>query len=381
MCFRIEFFLKKIEPIFLCICVTPTIIHLFLATMQKRLHTALLMVFLGINAYAQIGGSGIYPFLNVPIAPRVAGAAGATIANTDDDANFGLINPALIQQNLHGHMSMSLAPMKGDVLFGEAVYSHSFEKVGSFLVGIKYVDYGDFLTTNTQAQVIGGFTAADYAFQAGYGYALDSNWQFGAAVKLLNSTYESYISWGLATDISAMYLIPKKRIAMTLMLRNLGTQLSTFDGNREPLPLDLRFGISTKFEHVPLRLNLMLDQLQKFDLSYNDPNKVVRDPITGEVRIEETSTVNKILRHITLAGEISGKNINAQLGYSFRRANEMDVPTVRSSAGLTFGFGIRISKFRINYANTNMNVAGRMNHFGITTSLGNFKPKPAPLEK
>ena len=58
----------------------------------------------------------------------------------------------------------------------------------------------------------------------------------------------------------------------------------------------------------------------------------------------------------------------------------MAIPTRRSSAGLTFGIGIRISKFRINYANTNMNVAGRMNHFGITTALDNFKKKPAPQQ-
>lgn len=349
--------------------------------MRKHLFFFVFGIFWMLQSSAQLGGSSIYSFLNVPIAPRVAGAAGNVIANTEGDVNFGMWNPALINPDMHGQMSLSVSPLKDGVLFGEANYSHTFNKAGSFLAGVKYVDYGSFQLTNTQAQVLGGFTAADYAFQLGYGYHLDSNWHFGASMKLINSTYEQYTSWGLVTDLAAMYTIPKSRIAMVLMLRNFGTQLSTFDGNREPVPFEVKFGFSTRFKYVPLRLNFSLENLQQFDLTYNDPNKVSRDPITGEETVEEETVINNIMRHVSFAAELApSKNFNIQLGYSFRRSYEMRIPTRRSSAGLTFGIGIKISKFRINYANTNMNVAGRMNHFSITTSLGNFKKKPKPVE-
>jgi hypothetical protein len=344
--------------------------------MHKRLLQLIIFLFISFSASAQLGGSSIYSFLKTPIAPRVAGAAGNVIANIDDDVNFGLWNPALINPDMHGNMSMSLVSLTGGVLFGEAAYSHTFKKAGSFLAGVKYVDYGSFNSTNTQAQVIGSFTAADYAFQIGYGLELDSNFQVGATMKLINSTYESYNSWGLATDFAGVYQIPKSRFAMALLLRNVGVQLSSFNGTKEPLPLQVDFGLSTKFQHVPLRLNLMFENLQKMDLTYNDPNNVVKDPITGEETITKESVANQILRHVVFGAEIAPSNkFNLQLGYAFRRSYEMQLPTRRSSAGLTFGIGIKISKFRINYANTNMNVAGRMHHFGITTSLDDFKSR------
>jgi hypothetical protein len=344
--------------------------------MRKHLLILTLGTLLLIDASAQLGGSSVYSFLNAPIAPRVAGAAGNVIANTDGDVNFGMWNPALINPDMHGQMSLSIAPLKDGILFGEASYSHTFNKAGSFLAGVKYVDYGSFQLTNAQAQVLGSFTAADYAFQFGYGYHLDSNWHFGASLKLINATYEQYTSWGLVTDLAAMYVIPKSRLSMVLMLRNFGTQLSTFDGEREPVPFEVRFGFSTRLKYVPLRLHFMLENLQKFDLTYNDPNNVSNDPITGEEIVEEESVINNIMRHVSLAAELApSRNFNIQLGYSFRRGYEMRIPTRRSSAGLTFGIGIKISKFRINYANTNMNVAGRMHHFSLTTSLDDFKKK------
>jgi len=352
-----------------------------LCRMLKNTFTFVILALFAISAQAQLGGNAVYPFLNVPIAPRVAGVAGAVIANPDADVNFGFWNPALIGQHMHGHMSMNITSLTGDVFFGEGIYSHSFGKAGSFLAGIKYVDYGTMQNTTTQAQVLGTFTAADYSFQMGYGYMLDSNWQFGASMRLINSAYESYTSWGLATDLAAMYQIPKSRLAMTLVLRNIGLQLNPYDQQREPIPFDVRFGISSRFEHVPLRLNLMLDQLQRFDLTYNDPNAVTRDPITGEINVNEPSLTNKILRHVTVGADVNARNLNFQMGYAFRRGYEMEIPTRRSSAGLTFGVGMRISKFRVNYANTNMNVAGRMHHFGITTSLSQFKPKPEKIEE
>ena len=344
--------------------------------MRKRFYILIASAFISISAFAQLGGSAIYSFLKTPIAPRVAGVAGNVIANTEDDVNFGLWNPALINPEMHGNMSFSLAPLTGGVLFGEAVYSHSFKKAGSFLAGVKYVDYGTLNQTNVQGQVLGQFFAADYAMQFGYGYQLDSNFQFGASLKVINSTYETYSSWGLAMDFSGVYQIPKSGVAMALIVRNVGTQITTFNGNRESLPLQLDYGISTRFKHVPLRLNLTFENLQQLDLTYNDPNNVTRDPITGDEIIIEDSFANQLLRHVAIGAELApSKRFNLQLGYSFRRSYEMEIPTRRSSAGFTFGIGISISKFRINYANTNMNVAGRMHHFGITTSLGDFKSK------
>jgi hypothetical protein len=349
--------------------------------MHNRFFVFMALYFVSLFAQAQMGGTRIYPFLEVPIAPRVAGAAGAVIANTEDDVNFAFWNPALINPEMHGNMSLSFTTLTGGVNFGEAAYSHTFAKAGSFFAGVKYVDYGEFLRTNPQAQVLGTFTATDYSFQFGYGYQLDSNWQFGANLKFINAAYANYSSWALAADVAAVYQLPKKRTAFTFVMRNMGTQLATFDGQKEPLPFQMALGFSTRLEHVPLRFNLSFENLQQWDLTYNDPNNVTTDPITGETVVVDESWANNLMRHVLVAAELApSKNFNIQLGYNFRRGYEMEVPTRRSSAGLTLGIGLRISKFRINYANTNMNVSGRMHHFGITTALDNFRRKPEPAQ-
>ena len=151
---------------------------------------------------------------------------------------------------------------------------------------MKYVNYGNFLLTNQQAQVLGNFTASDYSAHVGYGYNLNSNWSFGANLKFINSVYETYNSWGLATDLAATYIKPEKRLSMTMILKNIGYQFDPFASTRENLPFEVQYSISNRFEHLPFRWMITLENLQQWDLTYNDPNAVTQDPITGEITVD-----------------------------------------------------------------------------------------------
>ena len=156
--------------------------------MQKLL--LILCFFTTLSVFAQTGGQNTYQFLNLVTSARVAGTAGAALANTDEDAVFAFWNPAFLRSELHGKMVYSFANTASDINMGEAMYAHHFEKAGTFMLGMKYVNYGDFLLTNQQAQVLGNFTASDYSAQLGYGYHLTPNWSFGANLKFINSVYE-----------------------------------------------------------------------------------------------------------------------------------------------------------------------------------------------
>ncbi len=343
--------------------------------MQKQY--LILLLFFGFFAQAQIGGSSAYPFLNLISIPRIAGVGGNAIANTDPDAVFGFYNPALLRPEMNGRMSFSYANMASDINLGEAMYTQTIEGVGTFLVGMKYFDYGNFLLTNSQAQVLGTFTASDFMAQVGYGYQLNQKISFGVSLKFINSAYESYSSWGLSSDWGFNYRIPEKRLSMSVLLKNVGYQINPYNEIRDPLPFEVQYSISNKFEHLPFRWIISLENLQKWDLSYNDPNAQTIDPITGEVLVNEASFANKIMRHVVLGGELSpSENFNIQVGYNFRRGYEMKPSTRQSSAGFTFGIGFKVSKFRINYSNTYMHLATRIHSVSITTSLGRFKKKP-----
>ena len=335
-----------------------------------------LLLFVGFITQAQVGGQSAYPFLNLVSIPRIAGVGGNAIANTDADAVFGFYNPALLRPEVNGHMSFSYANMSSDINMGEAMYTQTFEGIGTFLVGIKYFDYGSFLLTNSQAQVLGTFGASDFMAQVGYGYQLNQKISFGASLKFINSAYESYSSWGLSSDWGFNYHIPERRLSMSVLLKNVGYQINPYNEIRDPLPFEIQYSISNKFEHLPFRWTVSLENLQKWDLTYNDPNAQTTDPITGEVVVDEPGFGDKLIRHVVLGGELSpSDNFNIQVGYNFRRGKEMKPSTRQSSAGFTFGIGFKVSKFRINYANTYMHLATRIHSVSITTSLDRFKKK------
>ncbi len=193
-----------------------------------------------------------------------------------------------------------------------------------------------------------------------------------------NSQFDAITSTGMAVDLAATYQIPRKRLVLALVAKNIGFQFTPYEDQREKLPFELQFGISNRFEHLPLRWQITFEQLETFNLRYSDPSYLVVNQLTGEVEDNSPGMVNNILRHMVLGVELAPtKSFNIQFGYNFRKRQELNLDTRRTSAGFSFGLGIRISKFRVNYARNMYHVAGGANQFSITTSLGDFKKKDA----
>lgn len=333
-----------------------------------------LIILLSVTAYGQTGGNSTYGALNLIPSARVGGLAGATLAHTEGDLTFGFWNPALLKGEYDNAAALSYSSMPSGIGLGEAAYAFGIDSNQHILTGFRYFDYGSFVASEENGTVTGTFRAADYILQGGYGYELDSNWQFGGSLKFINSAYEQYNSFGMAMDLSAVYQIPKKRFAFALMAKNIGVQLSTFSGNRESLPFELQAAISNKFEYLPFRWTVQFEHLETWDLTYLDPNNINRDPITGAESYDEPSFLNMAMRHVTVSGEIMlGKSLRFGLGYNFRRQYEMALTSRRSSAGLTFGLAAKLGKFWINYSNVNMNVAGRIHQFTVAIQLDEFK--------
>lgn len=326
--------------------------------------------------HAQVGGRSTYQFLNAVPSARVAGQGGNAIANTEEDLNFGLWNPSLLSEQMHGQLSFSMVDFVDDIVFGDVNYAHHVEDVGTFYGGLRFFNYGDFERANALGVRSGTFTAGDYAFTAGYGRMLDSNWRVGANLKFIYSDYAEYTSTGIATDLSATYLIPKSRIAMALVLKNVGVQLYSYNGERENLPFEIQFSFSNRFKYLPLRWQITLEQMETIDLSYDDPTLQQTNRYTGETIDNTPSVWDKALRHVVVGLEFAPtKSFNIQFGYNFRKRQELNLDTRRTSAGFSVGLGLKISKFRINYARNWYHIAGSANHFSISTDLQDFKKK------
>lgn len=343
---------------------------------MKQLFLSLAFLLFALPMAAQLGGSSTYQFLNNVASARVAGQGSNAIANTEEDLNFALYNPALLRPEMHSQFTTSGVDFVGDILYGDVAYAHHFDSVGTFFAQLVFLDYGDFDRTNELGQKLGTFTAADYAFNVGYAYALDSNWRVGAKLSTIQSSYDIYASWGMALDAGLTYHLSAQRWAFSLLVKNAGFQFDPYTTVNEPLPFELQLGIANRFEHLPLRWQITFEQLETWNLRYRDPNAVTVNQFTGAIEDNYPSVWNNVLRHMVLGLEFAPtKSFNLQFGYNFRKRQELNLTSRRTSAGFSFGGGIKISHFYLQYSRNLYHIAGSANHITISTQFESFRKK------
>jgi hypothetical protein len=139
----------------------------------------------------------------------------------------------------------------------------------------------------------------------------------------------------------------------------------------------MQFGVSKRLEHVPFRFMVVYDNIQKWDLTYDDPIDLDGniDPITGELQ-EKDGLANfgdQLLRHIIIGGEFYiGKGLVLRGSYNYKRRQEMKIPDKLGMVGFSWGLGIRVSKFQINYSRSTHHAVGSPNYISIVTRLSDF---------
>ncbi|PKP53339.1 MAG: hypothetical protein CVT92_04835 [Bacteroidetes bacterium HGW-Bacteroidetes-1] len=344
----------------------------------KAIFICFLAIVSGNNIFAQIGGRGTYDFLNTAVSARVAALGGSALPIDDNDIQLALFNPALITPQMNNQLSLSYVDYYNDIGFSSVQYGRTFERFGSFVASLQYHNYGTFEYADEAGNRDGTFGASDYAFMLGWGRQLDSNFSIGAQAKIVGSQYESYTSFGMAVDVAGTYRTSDGWL-FSLTARNIGSELKSYlPGDASQLPFNMQFGISKRLDHVPFRVVMIFDNLQKWDLTYDDPLdlKGKIDPITGT--IAENNKVEKfgdqLMRHIILGGEFYiGKNLTLRGSYNYKRRQEMQVPDKLAMVGFAWGVGIKVSKFQINYSRSTFHIVGSPNYLSISTDIDSFK--------
>lgn len=328
--------------------------------------------------FSQIGGNNTYQFLNLPYSARIAALGGNFSSVKDDDLSLASSNPSLISDKINNNLSISYIYYFSNIKYGYSAFAHSFKKIGTFVGSIQFIDYGTFTYADATGQTYGSFKANEYAFNVGWGRNLDSNFSIGANLKLINSSLENYSSFGFAVDIASTYYNPKSRFSSSLIFRNVGRQLSYYtNSNSENLPFEIILAFSKQLQHAPFRFSVLLNHLEKWNLRYEDPlnPSTKTDPLTGEktTKSELSKFGDNLLRHTVFGVEfIPSKSFNLRLGYNYQRRQEMKVESALSTVGFSLGFGIRVSKFYLSYANVMQHLAGSSNFITITTDLNKF---------
>ncbi len=326
---------------------------------------------------AQVAGMSGLAVLDMPFSARPAGLGFDYLSMNGDDLTLAMGNPSLLREGMNNQVALGFVNVFAGANFGSAAYSHTFKDVGSFSFGLQYGSYGRFEGYDEYDQPTGTFAAADYVMTIGWGREVDDHVSVGANFKPVISHYESYTALAVSFDVAATYMSTSKAFAATLMGRNIGAQVMTFDGTTESLPFELSLVGSYKLQDAPFCLMFALDDLQTWNLAYEDPlnPSSVTDPFTGEVsgKTDVERVLDNLGRHVKVGVELNiGKSLYLRLGYSYRQMVEMKAADRFNTSGFSFGLGFTVKGFRIAYSRNNYHFAQAPNYISITTDLERF---------
>lgn len=338
--------------------------------MYKLFFSCFLILFFSAS-YAQIGGKHVYEFLNLVTSPRQAALGGKTITIYDNDVNQAHYNPATINADMDNHLALNYGSYFGEVSYGTASYAYTYDRrLQTFQAGVNYVNYGTFDGRDENGIATSEFTGSEIALSFGYAYNVPySELYLGASAKLIASTLESYNSYGGAIDLGALYIDQDNDINYGLVIRNIGTQFTTYSGTQEKLPLEIMAGISQELENVPIRWHLTLENLQQWNIAFSNPARA-EGTIDGGAVEEKVSFFNNALRHVIVGAELfPTKGFNLRVGYNFRRAEELKLLEQRNFSGISVGFGLKFNKIKFDYSYSRYTLAANTSLFGLTINF------------
>ncbi|GAB4053912.1 type IX secretion system protein PorQ [Spirosoma litoris] len=297
-----------------------------------------------------LSGQRIFSFLDLPTHARVAALGGQIATATSPDGSYHLNNPALADSVKDNQLAISLMPYLAAAKYYTLQYGLPIKSQGKWAAGLQYLSYGQFTMTDPAGNTTGTFLANDYALSITHART-EGNFTLGATIKAVGSSIEMYSAFGILADLGGVWRHPKKYLTFGLVAKNVGYLVKNYGSLDADLPFDLQAGVTLKPEHAPIRLTLTAHHLQRFDISYNDPNLNVRYDLSGNPIPQTTSVTEKIARHLNVGVELLvHRNVNLLVGYNHQKHQEGKLTTGGVGAGISFGASVQAKGFQLTYA-------------------------------
>lgn len=338
----------------------------------------ILFLILQIDINGQSGGTGNNSFLSLPVSARNTALGSYTIALNDNDVSLVQANPASINSSMRNQLSLNHNFHFADITYGHVAYGFNIDtSVWTFVIGASYINYGNFVRTDAIGNIQGEFSGRQNALVISSSRKLDERLTFGASIRVINTSFDSYGNFAIGGDLGFQFVSPKNRTIWAFAIKNLGYQVSGEDELNESFKIDVQIGFSKRLEHLPFRFMVTMHDLQRWDL--RDENALNTDPIFVNQFNSEQSQFSLFLdnffRHLTFGGELSiGANENVQLrfAYDHLRNKELSVSGFRSFSGFSFGLGFKVKKIQFDYALSRYHLAGSANHLSLRVNLENL---------
>lgn len=249
---------------------------------------AILLLGLAVPVQAQPTDLSGFSFLRLEPSARAAALGGSFNAVYGDDVNAFFYNPALLNDAMHGVLSVSYLNHLSDINAGFAAYSRHLDGIGTVGGGLRFLSWGELQGADEQGNRTETFGASDVALTAGLSRAYGPNLRYGANVHVIYSSIDTYNASALASDLGVLYAVPSQQLTLSASVHNLGVTLNSLGTTTDELPVDVRVGATKQLRYLPLLVSVMGYNLHDYD-SLSDT----------------ATTLDNILGHLAVGGSFS----------------------------------------------------------------------------
>ena len=305
----------------------------------------------------QSNNSTIFRFLDVTPSAQAAAIGGNHPGIYAADYSLMHLNPAYLGGSQTGDVSATFVNYLADARMGFLNSAWKLDDKQRIGAGIRFLSYGDLDHFDEDGNKLGDLNAIDLALTGAYAINFAPKWNAGATFDLIHSSYLEYRSNAVAVSGGLYYKNSDEDFSFGISIRNLGTQISTFDDTREPMPLDISAGITKKPEGFPAKISVTLRRLNDWDM-----RSVGED--------SRPDIVQNILRHVLIGGEVDmSSNFRLRIGYNHYLHELNKVNENFDFAGYAAGVGITIKDFIVDISRHSYSESGGIVQISIKTEL------------
>lgn len=270
-----------------------------------------------------------YNFLRLPVSAHAAALGGDNISIIEDDESMIFNNPALLSSVSDKTVNLNYMNYMSGANTASASFNRIIKERASVAASAQFIDYGKMKETDENNIQTGEFSAKDISIAGYFSYMLTDRLAGGITAKFITSYIGDYNSIAMGVDLGLNYYDPEKEWSVSLVAKNLGGQMKAYDDQYDSMPIDIQLGASKRFAHMPFRISATLVDLNHLDYKF----------------------INHLVAGVDI---IISPTIWVGAGYNFRRANEMKITEADGEsshgAGLSFGAGINLERFKLNLA-------------------------------
>lgn len=295
---------------------------------MKKTLFIIIMTVMAATSKAQDSRTG-YNFLRLPVSAHAAALGGDNISIIEDDESMIFNNPALLSSVSDKTINLNYMNYMSGANTASASFNRIIKERASVAASAQFIDYGKMKETDENNIQTGEFSAKDISIAGYFSYMLTDRLAGGITAKFITSYIGDYNSIAMGVDLGLNYYDPEKEWSVSLVAKNLGGQMKAYDDQYDRMPIDIQLGASKRFAHMPFRISATLVDLNHLDYKF----------------------INHLVAGVDI---IISPTIWVGAGYNFRRANEMKITEADGEsshgAGLSFGAGINLERFKLNLA-------------------------------